>query len=208
VLRFLLGFVLALAAVAGAAYFYIGKDALKDPCFGRCGDATRCASSHCTPSFAEKPVVPEAKKGHRGKRTALTKDGITSAEPEKKLLPGDDKLSTTGDALGRPEHIDLTEGGDDGKELQQSEIDRVWSSAEPQLSHCITDALGDWPLDSGKLEVSYRIEKDGSVKKMRLQAPQLLLRNGLYACMKPKVTGLRFPKSGGSSVVTFPFQIQ
>jgi hypothetical protein len=98
-------------------------------------------------------------------------------------------------------------GGDD-KELAQGDIDRIWASAEPGLSHCITEAVADWPLDSGKIEVSYRIEKDGSVKKVRLTAPQLLMRNGLYPCMRGKITALHFPRSGGATVVTFPFALQ
>lgn len=209
-LRFLLGFVLALATVAGAAYLYLGKAAMNNACLDRCGDGTRCASAHCIPSFADKTVEPVDKKGgrRRGKRPLLSAGGVTSAEPEKKLAPGDDRTTTTGDALGRPEHIDMTQGGADGKELSQGEIDRVWASAEPTLSRCITDALGDWPLDSGKLEVSYRIEKDGAVKKVRLAAPQLLVRQGLYPCMRTRITALKFPPSGGASVVTFPFAIQ
>jgi hypothetical protein len=96
----------------------------------------------------------------------------------------------------------------DEKELDQSEIDRVWASAEPKLSHCITEAVADWPLEGGKIEISYRIERDGGVHKVRLVAPSLLLKNGLYACMREKVVALRFPRSGGASVVTFPFQLQ
>ena len=208
-LRFLLGFVLAVATVALAGYLYLGKRALTDACLDRCADGTRCAGGRCIPSFAEKPPAPEPKPGRRRKRGSAAAGGIGggAAEPEKKLLPGDERSSTSGDALGRPEHIDMSQGGDD-KELAQGDIDRVWAGAEPGLSHCITEAVADWPLDSGKIEVSYRIEKDGSVKKVRLTALQLLMRNGLYACMRAKITGLHFPRSGGASVVTFPFALQ
>ncbi|MEO6951511.1 MAG: hypothetical protein ABI321_06850, partial [Polyangia bacterium] len=58
-LRFLLGFVLALATIAGAAYLYLGKAALKDPCLDRCAEGTRCANARCFPSFAEKAPEPE-----------------------------------------------------------------------------------------------------------------------------------------------------
>jgi len=209
VLRFLLGFVLAIATLALAAYLYLGKRALTDPCLDRCADGTRCANARCIPSFAEKPPAPEPKPGRRkrGPRTTLSGSGTEPAEPEKKLLPGDERPGTSGDALGRPEHIDMSQGGDD-KELAQADIDRVWASAEPALSRCITEAVADWPLESGKIEVGYRIEKDGSVKKVRLTAPQLLIRNGLYACMRGKITALHFPRSGGASVVTFPFALQ
>jgi hypothetical protein len=79
---------------------------------------------------------------------------------------------------------------------------------ESQVSHCITDALGDYPLDSGKVELSFRVERTGTVNKVRVQAPQLLMRRGLYACVRPLVTGLRFPPSGGANVVTYPFALQ
>jgi hypothetical protein len=206
VLRFLLGFVLALATVAGGAYLYLGKEAVHDPCLGRCGDGTRCLNARCVLLPATAPA-PEPKPGHRRHRPLLGNNGVSQAEPEKKLQPGDEKIITSGDALGRPQHLDLSKGGDE-KELDQSQIDQVWSSVEPKLSRCITEAVGDWPLESGKIEVSYRIEADGSVHKVRLVAPQLLMRNGLYACMREKILGLHFPRAGSSSVVTFPFQLQ
>jgi hypothetical protein len=205
VLRFVLGFVLCAVTIGGAAVLYLGKASLGDPCLGRCGDGTRCTNGRCLAAVASAPPVDP--KSHRRRRTHLGNDGVTSAEPEKKLAPGDDRATTVGDALGRPEHIDLSQGGDD-KELPQAEIDRVWAGVEPQLSRCITEAVADWPLESGKIEVGYRIEKDGSVHKVRLTAPALLIKNGLQACMRGKITSLRFPHSGAASVVTFPFQLQ
>ena len=35
-----------------------------------------------------------------------------------------------------------------------------------------------------------------------------LMRKGLIRCVRPLVAGLTFPRSGGASVVTYPFQIQ
>ncbi len=204
-LKFVLGFLFAIATVAGAGYLYLGKGSLSDACLGRCGEATRCANARCIPSFSA-PAVPETTKPARRRGKGRTTITAEAAEPEKKLAPGDEKLGTAGDAVGRPERIDMT--GPDEKELAQDDIDRVWRSAEPALSRCITEALADWPLESGKIEVTYRIEKDGAVHKVRLLAPQLLLRNGVYACMRGKITALRFPRSGGASVVTFPFALQ
>ncbi len=205
-LRFLLGFLLACASVAAAAYLYLGRSAIQDACLGRCGDGTRCLNARCLVNVVPAPAPTEGKGRHR-RRPALSNNGIGATEPEKKLLPGDERITTAGDALGRPERIDLSKGGDE-KELAQGDIDRVWAGVEPALSRCVSDAVGDWPLESGKIEVSYRIERDGAVHKVRLAAPQLLVRNGLYACMKGKIAGLRFPPSGGASVVTFPFQLQ
>ena len=201
----MLGFVLCALTLAGGAYLYLGKGSV-EPCLGRCAGGTRCDNARCVPTIAAAAPTPDTKKG-RHRRPRIGNDGIGVAEPEKKLAPGDDKPTTVGDALGRPEHLDLTQGGDD-KELPQAEIDRVWAGAEPQLSRCITDAVADWPLESGKIEVGYRIEKDGAVHKVRVTAPTLLIKNGLAACMRGKITQLRFPRSGGASVVTFPFQLQ
>jgi hypothetical protein len=33
-------------------------------------------------------------------------------------------------------------------------------------------------------------------------------RNGLTRCIRGAVTGLRFPNSGGASVVTYPFELK
>jgi len=206
VLRIVIGFGLCAIVVAGVMFALLGKGALDDRCLGRCGDGTRCMESRCVPVVAQATAPTESGKGKRRRRTSLGNNGIGSAEPEKKLAPGDDKPTTVGEALGRPEHIDMSKG--DEKELDQADIDRVWAGAEPQLSRCITEAVADWPLESGKIEVGYRIEKDGSVRKVRITAPALLVKNGLVGCMRGKVTALRFPASGGASVVTFPFALQ
>jgi hypothetical protein len=206
VLRFLLGFVAAVVTLAAGAYLYLGGDALRDSCFGRCAETTRCMNARCVASVVPPPTTVDKTGRRRRTRTHLGNDGISAAEPEKKLQPGDERSTTTGDALGRPERLDLSKGDD--KELSQADIDRIWAGVEPALSRCVSDAVGDWPLESGKIEVGYRIEQDGGVRKVRVTAPQLLMRNGLYGCMRPKITALRFPASSGASVVTFPFQLQ
>jgi hypothetical protein len=43
---------------------------------------------------------------------------------------------------------------------------------------------------------------------VRITAPQLLMRRGFVACARPIVTALKFPASGGSNVVTYPFALQ
>ena len=109
---------------------------------------------------------------------------------------------------GRPEHIDLTAQGDDGKELSQEDLDRVFRPSEPAITRCITAALGDAPLETGKVEVGFRVEKTGEVSRVRVEAPALLQRNGLTKCVRSSVTALRFPRSGGANVVTYPFEIK
>jgi hypothetical protein len=125
---------------------------------------------------------------------------------ELQLKPGDEKMVVQGDVLGRPEHIDLSQP--DGVELSQDDIDKVFNPSNPRIISCITDAIGDYPLDSGKVVVGLRIEKNGSVSRVRLDAPSLLVRQGLYKCIRSVVGAMRFPASGGSQVVTYDFGVK
>jgi len=188
----------ALAADGGWLYLQRSKD-----CVGRCGDGTRCFSGRCIaatqPTTVASAPTPK-KRRHHG--------GGGGAQPELKLEPGDERIATAGDSLGRAEHVDLTQGGDDGRELQQEDLDAVFRPAQSAISRCITDAVGDYPLESGKIEVAFRVERTGQVRKVRVTAPELLMRRGFVACVRPIVTGLHFPASGGANVVTYPFSLQ
>ncbi|MGZ3408591.1 MAG: AgmX/PglI C-terminal domain-containing protein [Polyangia bacterium] len=199
-IRIFLGLVVGLALAAGAGYLYLRE--AKD-CIGRCGDGTRCFNGRCIaaapPTTVATAPTPKKRKRH---------SGVGPAQPELKLDPGDERIATTGDSLGRAEHIDLSQGGDDGRELSQEEIDGVFRPAQSAISHCITEAVGDYPLESGKIEVAFRVERNGSVKKIRVTAPQLLMRRGFTGCVRPVVAALRFPSSGGANVVTYPFALQ
>jgi hypothetical protein len=197
------GIVVGVALAAGAGWLYLreGKD-----CIGRCGDGTRCFNGRCIASAQPTTVAtapaPKKRKRHGGG------GGAGPAAPELKLEPGDERTATTGDSLGRAEHIDLSGAGDDGKELSQEDLDAVFRPAQSGVSRCITDAVGDYPLESGKIEVAFRVERTGAVRKVRITAPQLLMRRGFAACVRPLVTGLHFPSSGGANVVTYPFALQ
>ena len=190
---------LALAGAGGWFYWKQGKD-----CLGRCGDGTRCFDGRCIP--ASKPTTVASAPTPRRRRHRST--GAGPAQPELKLEPGDERVTTSGDSLGRAEHVDLTGNGDDGRELQQEDLDAVFRPAQPAISRCITDAVGDYPLESGKIEVAFRVERSGAVRKVRITAPELLMRRGFVGCVRPIVTGLHFPASGGANVVTYPFALQ
>jgi hypothetical protein len=206
VLRLVFGVILGAALAAGGGWIYINK--AKD-CIGRCGDGTRCFSGRCiaagpATSVASTPSPARSKR----KRKSGAGGGGDPAQPELKLSPGDERMSAAGESLGRPERIDFTQGGDDGKELDQDQLDAVFRGAQSGISRCISDAVGDYPLETGKVTVHLRVERSGEVKRMRVEAPQLLMRRGLYACVRPLVTRLRFPASGGANVVEYPFALQ
>src|SRR4051794_10767435 len=102
-----LGVVVGVALAAGAGWLYL-RDS-KD-CVGRCGDGTRCFNGRCIaaapPTTVATTPTPKKRKRHTGGGPA---------QPELKLDPGDERIATTGDSLGRAEHLDLTQGGDDGR---------------------------------------------------------------------------------------------
>jgi hypothetical protein len=197
--RFTFGIVVGvgLAVAAGWLYLQKGKD-----CLDRCGSGTRCFQGRCIAAGPATTVATTPKPSHRRRHHG------GAAQAELKLAPGDERTTTAGDALGRAEHVDLTQGGDDGRALEQEDLDAVFRPAQSAVSRCITDAVGDYPLESGKIEVSFRVERSGAVRKVRVTAPQLLMRRGFYSCVRPIVTGLRFPASGGANVVTYPFSLQ
>ena len=147
--------------------------------------------------------------------SATPGDPLAPATPELTLKPGDEAPLTQGDALGRPEAIDFTEPGNPGqageeeaRPLSDDDVERVFAPARRGISACITSAVGDYPLESARVEVGYRIERSGRVERVRVTAPALLQSRGLSRCVRPVVTALRFPRSPGASVVTFPFDLQ
>jgi hypothetical protein len=205
VLRLVFGIVLGLALAAGGGWLYLHK--AKD-CLGRCGDGTRCFTGRCIAAGPATAVATTPTAPHKKKRRAGLGGGSEGSQPELKLSPGDDRITSAGDSLGRPEHIDFSQGGDDAKELSQDDLDAVFHGAQSAITRCITDAVGDYPLESGKVSVRFRVERSGEVKRIRLEAPQLLMRRGLHACVRPVVARLHFPASGGANVVEYPFALQ
>lgn len=203
--RFLIGLLVG-AAVAGGALVAATRSI--DGCLGRCGDGTSCQSHRCEPRAALAPPVAAAPPARDKRRRGHRSPSDPGATPEIALRPGDEKMVAQGDALGRPEHIDLTQGGDDGHELTQEEVDRIVRGAEPAITRCITTAVGDAPLDTGEVAVGLRVERSGQVSRVRVEGPALLQRQGLTRCVRAAVVALRFPASGGATVATYPYQLK
>jgi hypothetical protein len=169
------------------------------PCLSRCGAGTQCRDNHCIALSAPPPAAPIKEKRHRARRDS-------AAAPEVHLKPGDEKMLAEGDGLGRPEKIDLSEP--DARELSQEDLDSGFRGANPRIEKCITDALGDAPLETGRVEVGFRVEKSGQVSRVRVEAPALLQHQGLTRCIRGAVASLKFPASGAASVVTYPFELK
>ena len=56
----------------------------------------------------------------------------------------------------------------------------------------------------GRVTVKFRIQRTGNVRGVRVEAPAILQKGGIYGCIKGVVGGLRFPPSNGSQIVSLP----
>src|SRR5262245_21014287 len=110
-IRLLVGVALGAALAIGGGTWWLARGG----CFERCGDGTRCAAGICI-SALPKPAEPTSTT--RDPRRTLRRPG--GAAPEAKLAPGDEKMVAEGDALGRTEHIDLSDP--DARELTEKDL--------------------------------------------------------------------------------------
>jgi len=131
-------------------------------------------------------------------------------EPEPvKLSAADLKTVSQGDDLSRPDVVHLDMSDDSGShELTQDDIDVRFRAKEDAILGCIAHARPDeetWV--PGSVTVKFRIQRAGTVRGVRVEAPAILQKGGLYGCIKGVVGGIRFPPSSGSQVVTYPFSL-
>jgi hypothetical protein len=131
-------------------------------------------------------------------------------EPEPmKLSAADLKVVGQGDDLSRPDVLHLDMSDDSGsRELTQDDIDARFRAKEDDILRCIQRARPDeetWV--PGKVTVKFRIQRVGTVRGVRVEAPAILQKGGLYGCIKGVVGGIRFPASNGSQVITYPFSL-
>ncbi len=202
-MRFAVGALLGAALAAGGALGLHAWQARRDPCLGRCGAGTRCDGGACVAAAEPAPAPPiaAAPKTKRGRRRG---DGAPA------LQPGDTRLAVEGDDPGRPAvKLDLTDDDGAPSDLSQEALDEVFDRRRADVAACVVQATGDAPLPAGaRATVSFRVEPAGDVRRVRVEAPALMLRNGLAACVRPIVTGLRFPRAAGATVASYPFELK
>jgi hypothetical protein len=134
----------------------------------------------------------------------------TDPEPEPiKLSASDLKLVSQGDDLSRPDVVRMDMSDDSGThELGQDEIDARFRAKEDAILACILHARPDEETYvPGQVTVKFRIQRTGNVRGVRVEAPAILQRGGVYGCVKAVVIGIRFPPSNGSQVLSYPFSL-
>ena len=136
---------------------------------------------------------------------------VAEAEPEPvKLSPSDLKLVSQGDDLSRPDVVHMGDATDDSgsHELSQDDIDAKFRAKEEAILGCISRARPDEETYvPGRVTVKFRIQRTGNVRGVRVEAPAILQKGGIYGCIKGVVGGIRFPPSSGSQIVSYPFSL-
>lgn len=216
--NFILGFLTAVVLAAAGVGLYRPLLPGGDPCRA-CGPGTRCEAGRCLPEARPEPA-PVAKKRHRPRGGGAAGGGAAGggiaggaeAEAEARdrpavvLKPADLKPVSAGDNLNATEVIDLTKTESGDRELSQEDLDRVFHRVQGEVLACLDEARGEAAL-SGRMTVSFRVQRSGAVSGVRVEAPAYVMGRGLYGCVRPIVARLRFPLSSRGQVVTYPFAL-
>jgi hypothetical protein len=136
--------------------------------------------------------------------------GRQAPEPEPiKLRPADLKIVWQGEDLSKPEVQRLDFSNEAGaRELSQDEIDGRFRAKEDAVLGCIARARPDEDTYvPGRVSVRFRIHRTGAVKGVQVEAPAILHKGGLTSCIKGVMGSLKFPPSGSSQVITYPFSL-
>jgi hypothetical protein len=162
---------------------------------------------------ADAGPTPTAKKKRRGRGAARAGSAADPGEPAPepiRLSAADLRSTAQGDDLSRPEvvRMDLSQDQGGPAELSQDDIDQTFRAQEGAILDCIADARPDpEAYVPGRVTIKFRIQRTGTVNAVRVEAPSILQKGGLYGCVKGVVGRLRFPASGSSQIVTYPFSL-
>lgn len=201
---FIAGLLVGLLTLAGHA-LYLRQQAAGDPCLGRCGDGTSCSEGQC--AVAPEPAAAKKKKKRGRRRRARRKavDG-TLRKPSAAQL----RRTSGGQALGKVDYVDLSGEMGGGKgELSEAQVTAKVRRLDPEIIGCIQKASRGYDLGGRrvKVQVGFRIERSGRVKKVRIKAPRLLHQQGLMGCVRPLLRALVFPESGRALIMKYPYAL-
>lgn len=197
-MKFWLG--LVVGAVLGASATYLG---IERP--WRAPAKAPPVVAQVTPPAVDAGAAP--KKGKRRTRTT-TPAGTVEREVDDDvvLTDADRALEWRGDAVALPPRTADLSGGDDGRPLDDGEIQAAVGRGSRDMIGCIADAAGGAPL-AGTVTVSMLVGGDGQVAKVRVRAARYLHEHGLLACARRAARALPFAATGAPTVVTVPFEL-
>jgi hypothetical protein len=207
-MRFFAGLLVGLLSLAG----YIGYNELhssKEPCYGACGSGTRCEEDRCVPDRKSKRVKRgKRRRGSRRWRGRRRRSApATEAQGLRQPTAADLEHVTRGPSLKQTDYVNLSSSSGSERELTTADVDKRIRAVDRRIVACIDEARDDYNVDEGRVVVSFRIERSGAVKRVRVAAPAVLQRNGIYRCIRSILRGLRFPRSGQSLIMSYPYKL-
>jgi hypothetical protein len=159
-------------------------------------------------------VIKKPKKRSRGAVRVARGPGEPqgAGEPENepvRLSAADLRQVAQGDDLSTPDVLRLDMSNDkELAELSQDQIDERFRSQESAILECIAKARPDpETYVPGRVTIKFRIQRAGTVRGVRVEAPSVLQKNGLFGCIKGVVGRLRFPSAGTSQIISYPFTL-
>lgn len=205
-MRFGVGLVVGLAlgaAVVGGLWVYEQRS---DPCLGRCGTGTWCVEGVCLLQEAE--TNNRTGKGRRKRRwRRRRRPGTPAAEPSlRQPTAAELAPAARGPGLKGTDVLNLDDRTNH-PELTTAQVDERFRRLDRSIVACIDRARGDYDITTGRVVVGFRIERTGQIQRVRVSAPTVMQRAGLYDCIRPLVTQLRFPASDRSLIMSYPFDL-
>ncbi|HJX66767.1 MAG TPA: hypothetical protein VJ860_22780 [Polyangia bacterium] len=197
---FLLGLLVAALAFAGYLFWQHQRDLAARPAL---------TTADTGPASATKKV----KRRVRGAvRVARAPAAIETSEPEPepiRLSAADLRSVAQGDDLSTPDVLRLDMSNQkELPELSQDQIDERFRSEESTILACIAHARPDpETYVPGRVTIKFRIQRAGTVRGVRVEAPAILQKGGLFGCIKGVVGRLHFPPAGTSQIVSYPFSL-
>lgn len=163
-----------------------------------------------SPDAGPEAVANKKQKKRRKKRRKRRRGGGDNeilGEPIVELSAADRQLKWRGPKVAlAPRDMDFG-SGDDGRSLNQSEIDSGIASRSAAIVECIKDARGNAELAS-TITLKALVEGNGRVSKARVKAPRYLIENGLARCIQREAKSMNFAATGAQTVVSVPFNLR
>ncbi|MBE7448442.1 MAG: hypothetical protein HS111_06020 [Kofleriaceae bacterium] len=201
-MRFWLGLAIGLALGATGTYL-----ALEPPWRG---EAPAAPPEVAEVEPGDDAGAPTRKKGRRKARGGGSGSGGAAPyeiDEQVVLTDADRRPEWRGDAVALPARtLDLGQA-DDGRPLDDGEIQAGLARGSGAIVGCIQDATAGAALQA-EVTVQLLVGADGKVGKLRVRAPAWLHRHGLLACARRAARGFGFPATGAPTVVTAPFHLE
>lgn len=121
------------------------------------------------------------------------------------LTAADRALEWRGDEVALPtQQIDMA--GGDARSLDDGEIREAISGQAGGVRDCVVQGASGTDLRA-TITVKLLVDGRGRVTRSRVQAPHYLFEHGLLGCAQRAARGIKFPATGGATVVTIPVNL-